>query len=1352
MNTSKYIPRRLSWKPDKDSSTQYLNDSQLTKFDQPQVILGQPGMGKTRLMEKLGQTRGCQFIRASSFLRQDNSSINNGTRLVIDGLDEVAAFEQGDPLHNVLKNLANCGKPQFILSCRSAEWRSVAAKSDIFDDYGVDPVEFSLEPFTREDAIEFLTEDFNYDKTINVLDRLDTLGIPNIYKNPLTLQLVSSILVASDNIPNTRAELYSQATNLLRFEHNPRQFARSIKILSEDEALDAAGAAMAILVLTGKDALVRRPRKTDQSALVISELGDLANKDDIDAILRSNLFKQYSDYHFKPLHRTIAEFLGARWLTREIGKNEYKNRTVTRLYGLISVYGSIAASLRGLHAWLAYFSPNILAPKVISADPYGVLLYGDADHINLEQARLLLTELKNLSVENPYFRYDDFRRVSAKGLVQKELYCEIRQILINPKTEVHLRTLLLECAKGSSLLTQLTSDLRELVLNSDRAYMERLASSEALTEFPEKIDDWPKFIRELIKLQDENSTKLAINTLQKLGLDLFDNELVADAVIAESGINLENHGEDRITTFGLMFDFANNIPNDRIVGILDELTIRITQDDQFQRDYRKARNEIADFVHRLIAKQISIGPLTARQMWNWLQSFPSLWGYRTRDKITIVNHLLENDEMRRGVQKRALEEASSLDELHRKSIQLKDVSSALQITENDARSYLKEISIQNNTKKCELWKFLLFKIRRCKGKLDKNTLKLARQYATGDQELLDYLNEILHSDFLSDWEKEAKRYQSENEKKQKRERSEIQKLYSEHVEELRAGELRWIIDPAKLYLKMFIDSEPQSTPNDRLEFWLGKNLSNAALLGFEAVLHRDDIPSAEQIANSYARNKVWNFVYPMIVGAAERINSGKGLDDLPTSLISAIAIAADLESLGMYDGINKLRDSLHSELRKRGNNYELFIRQKFEPSLREKQTHVNGLLSFTQSINERPISTRLASEWLSSYQDLPLTIEMSLVDCIFCSSQEGHEDIRIALLTTIKNRLTAEVNDEKRKFWISVYFLLDFHEAIRLIPPITIDNRDWFWSLTDRFLDTFDRGFKTLISVIQLKWTVENFRSVWPLVERPRGVTRGTNNAWNATERILLALNKLATDVSNEAVRALGELRNWPEDGYTIHIHDAIARQRRARLESNFTPLSFADIRAILTNEPPRSAADVQSIVLDALEELQKRLRGDSLNLTDLFYDDSSKPRTEQECRDRLLILLENQLPFDITSHREASMPSQKRSDVAFVYNQFSVPLETKGQWHRDVWTAATTQLDKFYAIDYKAESRGIYVVFWFGQNEKIPPGKKLKLPPPEIPKPRTPEEMKSSLISLLPDYRRSDIAIVVLDVSRTSD
>ena len=207
-----------------------------------------------------------------------------------------------------------------------------------------------------------------------------------------------------------------------------------------------------------------------------------------------------------------------------------------------------------------------------------------------------------------------------------------------------------------------------------------------------------------------------------------------------------------------------------------------------------------------------------------------------------------------------------------------------------------------------------------------------------------------------------------------------------------------------------------------------------------------------------------------------------------------------------------------------------------------------------------------------------------------------------------------------------------------------------------------------------------------------------------------------------------------------------LARQRRARTEVEFKTPSAAELKVVLNDSSPKSAADLQAVILEELAVLQRRLKGDALNPVNNFYDDSGNPRTENECRDQILIAL-GKLPYGIQISPEVSMPQGRRSDGAFSLGQIAVPLEVKGQWHKDVWSAAGSQLERFYVVEHKANLRGIYVALWFGPD--VVPGKRLKLPPAGIDRPRTPEAMRSALESALPSFRKGDIAIVVLDLTR---
>ena len=46
--------------------------------------------------------------------------------------------------------------------------------------------------------------------------------------------------------------------------------------------------------------------------------------------------------------------------------------------------------------------------------------------------------------------------------------------------------------------------------------------------------------------------------------------------------------------------------------------------------------------------------------------------------------------------------------------------------------------------------------------------------------------------------------------------------------------------------------------------------------------------------------------------------------------------------------------------------------------------------------------------------------------------------------------------------------------------------------------------------------------------------------------------------------------------------------------------------------------------------------------------------------------------------------------------------VEVKGQWNAELFTAAQMQLAERYSVHPTAEEQGVYLVLWFGADEKI--------------------------------------------------
>jgi hypothetical protein len=110
----------------------------------------------------------------------------------------------------------------------------------------------------------------------------------------------------------------------------------------------------------------------------------------------------------------------------------------------------------------------------------------------------------------------------------------------------------------------------------------------------------------------------------------------------------------------------------------------------------------------------------------------------------------------------------------------------------------------------------------------------------------------------------------------------------------------------------------------------------------------------------------------------------------------------------------------------------------------------------------------------------------------------------------------------------------------------------------------------------------------------------------------------------------------------------------------------------------------------------------------------------------------------------EGHMAHDKRADISAAVPGRKILCELKRDYHPDVWTAAQTQLERFYVHDPDAHGFVVYVVFWFGANRPS----LIPAPPGGQARPKSAADMAAMLRSLLPKDRTARIAVLVIDVS----
>lgn len=1290
-----------------------LKQADLRTRIEPLVVLGEAGMGKTTLLKWLANAPGFVFCTARKLINHPKPEklFGDAHVLVVDALDELSLHREGDAVDLVLQRLGELEYPRFVLSCRVADWRSATGAGAILELYDQKPLELHLEPFDDSDTLAYLGQQIGTKAAEVVVEHFTSRGLQGFLGNPQTLYLVSRI-AGQESLPETKDELFERAIDVLRIEHNE---AKGGNELAREAALNAAGAAFAGLIISGNEAIVRTASAyTGDGDLQLAELSRVADRDDLDAVLRTRLFKANGTDRFSYWHRSIGEYLAARWL-RTAADTPRKRRRLMRLFHGFSL---VPSSLRGVHAWLA--RDPALATAVIAADPMGVVEYGDADDLSADQARSMLDAMSALAIENPFFH--KWERSFARGIAHPALTNDLRDLIKAENTPVALRQFVLDAIQGTRIAPALSNDLRTLMLDPNAVFINRSAAGQALIELEDdQSQAWPKTMRSLYSLGDGLSVRLAIELMDEIGYEQFDDDLIADLVIA--------YGSQRDRTLGVLFGLTRHLPDHRLGGVLDRLAHAVSasgdSDDSVERE------QLAGFAYDLIARHVRSHKVDPKRLWSWLQPLDSSVGSGFESDDELARLLQEDHETRLDLLRFVLLEQADAGSVRSQAWTLHKRCQGSWPTVEDIIAILGSLDPLN----CDdqLWRELV-QLTHHDHETGAEVRAAARPFARNRPDLLSWLDSLVEP---PSWKTDQTRRDFEYRQRKADQRAEYRTQLISRIDEVRQGRYGAIINLAKGYLGLFDDVDRAGIPaHERITKWLGHDINEAASLGFESFLTSASLcPTADEIAASAVKGEHWTSAYIIVVALAERHRKGLGFADLRDELL--LAGLFELRHTRIHESaeIAGLENAIEAAVRSRGLWLES-MRRYYEPQLDARYANAN-LYPLTRNDEDALLATELAADWLVRFPDLPVAVEEQLIDRLIISGR--YDVLRLAAPAGF-----ISTEHDRRRNWLAVAFITDFDETIRTIEAGSVD-AELLWHVWDR--TTRGQGAPSVVlSPPQLEWLISRFRYLWPVASPPRDGWSGDRNAWDATEHINHLIRRLGNDPSHEASVALARLVAEPSDGYTETIQSVAAEQRRIHVESTYTPPSLETIASIARDDLPVSASDLRAYLVEELAVVQAQIKSDDVDSWRGFYHEAAVPHEEERCRDHLLLLL-RQGSTGITFTPEAHVAADKEVDIACSVGALRLPIEVKGQWHRELWRAADRQLARLYAKDWRADEHGIYLVLWFGN--QVAENKRLCGPGRGIDSPRTPEQLRKMLTSTSRAALDGRIEVVVLDLSR---
>lgn len=1291
------IPRTF-WYDTEDDRFE-LHQAELLDRKEPLIILGEAGMGKSHLLEQLAQSDTCVFCTARKLIasQRPENIIGDATTLVIDALDEVSAKNDGDALDNVLSKLELLGNPRFILSCRAAEWQNATGTSLIKEFYDNAPLALHIKSFQDPEILEYLSSNLDDKRALFVLEHFKELGLEELLGNPQTLSMIAKISM-DDHLPESKSEVYKLAVEKLATEHNDKKETRQ---LTEMEAIDTAGAAFAGLILTGKEGLSRKAvANTGKNDVCLIDLNILSNTENLKQVANSRLFVAIGDDRFSYIHRSIGEYLGARWLAKQA--NTARKRR--RLLAMFQSYSVVPANLRGIHAWLS--QDNELASNVLSVDPMGVIEYIGTDNLSPSQSNLLLDALIKLANDNSNFT--GWKSYSTKGLINQQSAEKSLSLIADKSTPFALRILLLEAFQDSPLAENHDKLFNNLSFDTSEYFAIRNAALNIFAHIRNK-GHWADLANKLIGLKDNDSLRLAEEFINTIDFENIDDELIVNLTI--------KYAQSRNNTVSKFYLLSKNFPVRRIPNILDQLSEKLPSLGEWYE--RSGHDDMADLVCTLLCRLIEKEDICPEKMWYWLTSTqPQTQGHRNSEKLAL---LIEEKNLRTRLHLFAFLSESNTN-IREQSRLLQRSFPALAVNENDIVTLLGHLNPIDKTD--TRWRDLL-ELCYHNGEYGKKVREATHEFAKQHYGDLTWLNERA-TPAPTEWEIAQTLKTEQKEAKKAAHHKQHREEFSANIQEIKKGDFSWLINPARAYLNQFNDIDRDLPANERIADWLGDDIAEATLSGFETYLKSDPF-DPDKIAKTHLENKRYDAELIFIAAIAERLRKKQTLNDLSDKCLLVCLFSHWGGLVSDHAKIGDIGQYLEQEVINRNliqNAYQRYV----EPQLQANKTSIHNLHILLRDEKLTDTACALASDWLFDFQKLSSEIETALLKKLVDSGNNS------VALTFLKQASEAESIEQQRNR-LAVRLIVDF-EVVKSEIEESVE-AELLWNIQD----LLPHKRPTALTV----WIIHSFRKLWPRHYFPDSGWSGRSNKWDASRFISGLIDQLAANSSKEAMLALHNLRNQEEDGYSDQIKNVIAEQNQRIVEQRFTLPDLKTIKAIIEDCTPTTIDDLQSYIIEELAVVQAKIKADDIESWQGFFNDNKEPHKEERCRDHLLGLLRQNIN-DIELMPESHVASDKEVDITCsVAGSIRLPIEIKGQWHRDLWTAADKQLDALYTTDYRAQGCGIYLILWFGLGSS----KKLQNRSKGKKQPNTASELQKMLEEDCLAAKHGRIKIVVIDIER---
>lgn len=1331
------------------------------------VLLGEPGMGKSETLKALAALTQDNPITVNDFIVTGLAPSSGGNPIFIDALDEARASGDTTVWRELRRGIAQAGLRRFGIACRAADWETTDKGDLAAVAQGQQIRVFTLDPLTPEQRRALLKHEGVADVEA-FEEQAEGLGLANMLGNPQSLKLLAAAAKNQPGgLPKTRREAYELACKELVKEPNARHQQaqrRHATLPSHDELLSAAGWLCALMLLSNcAEVSEEEPGTAVFGSVWLTEVfgklpADGFSVDAVRQVLHRPLFCK-PGRGYTPIHRTVAEYLAARYIAQRITQAGLLPTRVAAL--MLASPQHLVSNLRGLAGWLAALSEP-MRTTIFQADPAAVLNYGDLHLLPTNPKQALIERLAKhprTQVEGNHWQ----RAPSHAPLVEPAMHGFVadwferfRETAHPTASETEVMHVLLFALKHVQPDTTWEPVLRGLVRSERLTEGIRSSALEALATHKSS----PTILRTLLdELHLGNLPDPGGRLNDQLLQHLYPEHLPPSELLQYlKPTHIRHRG---IPGFSRFWEYRIDklTPTERLPEFMASLVIAVDKGTFANSSANGFSGHEFDGLQSLVVKAIeTFGAETeVPQLARWLR----LCAYSTNTPFRSLNQenkqrlsewLQAHSELLKQVLTHWVEEGiDSWDAQHRLAgMGLPPAMGRFWLDQTLHFQALGETAKAKDCLETAVWWLDQPNSGITLDDLATAIEKHSVLQASLEQLLVERLDD---NPRRKHWLQDQKYRHQASARNEVNERNRSYLL--EHLDEVRNGrQLDYLSSAAWADMK---DSGYDGGPDSELyEQWREAHLELdiATHQGYLTLLQQLTLEQATKAVDSRKNNRIWHFELPCLV-AARRMHAQdpEALLQLGQERLQALTTLFLLNSVSDNDWLLTLVDK-HPDWVE-----EVWWQLSAQALRSKKQIRLPHLWLLAREPRVRLIALhllpRMLSKWPAKFPEQDFTEFAQLLEAVLkvCPPAE--------ISTLVQQRLRKRSPGSLQTAYLVMAGLWVDPSTFAPLVETLLNKKQIFQAELLGFINHLRRygdSGKNLPC-----WDATTMAMLFRLLAPLCPSSRPSGAGWitakdDGREFLHQLLGALRNDTSDAAQQALqGLLEDAALGDWHPTLEEAFARQAQVRAERAFALPNAKQVALTLQNSTPANPTDLMAVAFDALNSLQQTLRNSPTNLINSFWSvdaNGKRPqpphRPEEACRDVIAEWLKPRMnAMGISVEVEHQHGGQKRADIALrvqttAHPNMLLPVEVKGDWHRDLWKAPREQLAKQYASDPNCHGRGIYLVLWLGTergDESAP-----RHPNQAI---RTAEDLQTLLQQTTDETTPGmDIRVVVLDVS----